>query len=150
MNKRIILLRHAESIEDVDPTLHNINTGRIAELTEEGKEKAHQLGKHLAAHILKTEPLLVFVSPTNRVTETWDIISTYFSFTLKVVTDHRIRNLNWGNITLENRSIIEAERYKAGVLNFTFPEGDHTPSYVSKKEEGVTEIKTEKTSIPPS
>jgi broad specificity phosphatase PhoE len=37
--------------------------------------------------------------------------------------------LDWGDITVENRAAIEAERYAVGVLNYAFPGGDNTPDY---------------------
>ncbi len=131
MLKRIILARHGQSSEDIDPTLHNINSGKIAVLTDKGKEQANQLGLNLKTKILQAERFNVYVSPALRAQETWMILSAQINPPIEVVTDSRIRNLNWGNITLENRATIEAQRYESGVLNFTFPEGDHTPDYIN-------------------
>ena len=142
MLKRIIVMRHGQSLEDIDPTMHNINNGKVAELTETGREQTNQLGLNLKDMIPKTEKFSVYVSPALRAQETWAILSTYIEPSHEVVTDSRIRNLNWGNITLENRAIVEAQRYKAGVLNFTFPEGDHTPDYVSSLNDFVESIVT--------
>ncbi len=140
MLKRIILTRHGQSLEDIDPTLHNINNGKIAELTDIGKEQANQLGLNLKNMIPQAENFNVYVSPALRAQETWAILSTHITPSQNAVTDSRIRNLNWGNITLENRATVEAQRYEAGVLNFTFPEGDHTPDYVSSLNDFIESV----------
>lgn len=142
MLKKIILVRHGQSLEDIDPTLHNIKNGKIAELTSTGKEQANQLGLNLRAKIPLTENFSVYMSPALRVQETWTILSNQINSPIEIVTDSRIRNLNWGNITSENRSSVEAQRYKSGVLNFTFPEGDHTPDYVSLLNDFIEKIIT--------
>jgi broad specificity phosphatase PhoE len=131
MTKRIILVRHGQSLEDIDPTMHNIKSGRVAELTEIGRSQVNELGLSLQEKLKRSDKLLVYVSPALRAQETWAILSTQIDSSVKVQTDQRIRNLNWGNITLENRATVEAQRYETGVLNFTFPEGDHTPDYVN-------------------
>ncbi len=130
MIKKIIITRHGESIEDIDPTLHNICDGKVAELTDTGKKQANQLGLNIKNKILPSEKYNVYVSTALRAQETWINISRKLHSPMEVVVDERIKNLNWGDITLENRALVEAQRYEAGVLNFTFPNGDHTPDYV--------------------
>ena len=49
----------------------------------------------------------------------------------KVIFEPRIRNLNWGSTTPFNVKEISQERYIAGVLHYQFPDGDHSPTFVS-------------------
>jgi broad specificity phosphatase PhoE len=96
MIKRIIITRHGESIEDIDPTLHNICNGKVAELTDKGKAQANQLGLSLKDRILPNEKYKVYVSTAFRAQETWVYISHKIHSPVEVVADPRIRNLNWG------------------------------------------------------
>jgi len=128
--KSIFLIRHAESPEDIDPTLHNINNDRGIPLTETGILQADNLGQQLSVRFFPENTIAVYLSPLRRVGETWNILAPYFPAPMIKEVDERLRNLDWGNVNLETRDQIEAERYKAGVLNYQFPGGDDTPKYV--------------------
>jgi broad specificity phosphatase PhoE len=41
-----------------------------------------------------------------------------------LATEHLIVKQNWGNVTIHNRTEIEKERYRAGVLRYQFPGGE--------------------------
>lgn len=138
--KSIALIRHAESLEDVDPTLHNVSDDSIVSLTEHGRSKARNIGEHLSRKISHEERVRVYLSTSHRARETWEIISEFIVPVMIPTVDGRIRNLNWGNITLETRSQIEAERYRAGVLYYQFPGGDNTPDYISAIGRFVSEV----------
>lgn len=129
--KSVFLIRHAESLEDVDPTLHVVKDEQVS-LTYQGKAQLLNLGETWAVRFASWDHLAVYLSPSKRVMESWDILSLYFPKPQTIEVDARIRNLNWGNTNMENRSQIEAERYKAGVLNYQFPGGDNSPEYVRK------------------
>lgn len=129
--KTIVLVRHAESLEDIDPTLHNISDDKSVMLTDHGKFQAREIGERLKREIFSTHNVKVFLSPSHRALETWRIICDTINPQSVPVVDRRIKNLNWGNITLATRVQIEAERYRAGVLYYQFPRGDNTPKYVS-------------------
>jgi len=75
---------------------------------------------------------LIYHSPSIRVKETAGIFIETLSklHPLEVKEEAAIRNLDWGKTTIENVKEVESERYRVGVLNFQFPEGDHTPTYV--------------------
>jgi broad specificity phosphatase PhoE len=128
--KSIFLTRHSESVEDVDPTLHVMIGGQTVPLTEIGIAQANILGQTLSARFASDDQIAVYLSPTYRVQETWRVLSAHLPIPQSLTTDQRIRNLNWGNVTLENRSQIEAERYKVGVLSYQFPGGDNSPEYI--------------------
>ncbi len=128
--KSILLIRHAESLEDVDPTIHNIADDSVVGLTEFGKIQATELGLWIVSKIGPSAKLKAVLSPSNRANEIWIGIASYFTNPVEGSVDERIRNLNWGNISLETRTIIEAERYAVGVLHYCFPGGTNTPEYV--------------------
>ena len=129
--KSIFLIRHAESVEDVDPTLHVVKDEEVS-LTDPGKAQLVDLGETWATRFASENNLEVYLSPSQRALETWQIFSPYFPNPQTIQMDSRIRNLNWGDTNIENRSQVEAERYKAGVLRYQFPGGDNTPNYVRK------------------
>lgn len=137
--KSIFLIRHAESLEDIDPTLHNVSDDQIITLTDHGVTQAEDLGKKLSDRFCVTDKLVAYISPSYRAITTWNTMSQHFPFMSSVYTDTRIRNLNWGNVTLETRAQIEQERYKAGVLNYHFPYGENTPEYVFNLDEFIAQ-----------
>ena len=129
--KSIFLIRHVESLEDVDPTLHTVkDKDNGVGITDQGRSQGMNLGETWAVRFTSENSLVVYLSPSFRVRETWDLLSPYFPKPQSIKVDKRIRNLDWGNTTLENRSRIEKERYEAGVLEYQFPGGDNTPEYV--------------------
>src|SRR3989338_4537959 len=139
--KSILLIRHGESLEDVDATLHTATDDQIS-LTNNGRIQARNFGETWSVRFTSDDTLAVYLSPSLRAREMWDILSKYFPKPLTIEVDERIRNLNWGSTTLENRSQIEAERYQVGVLHYQFPEGDNTPEYVRNIGELVRKVIT--------
>ena len=138
--KSILLIRHAESLEDVDPTMHNIADDSMVGLTEFGKIQAAELGLWIVSKVGPSAKLKAVLSPSNRANETWIGIAFYFVNPIEGSVDERIRNLNWGNISLETRAVVEAERYTVGVLHYCFNGGTNTPDYVRAIDEFVEEL----------
>jgi broad specificity phosphatase PhoE len=138
--KSVILIRHAESLEDVDPNIHNIADDNAIGLTEFGKTQAKEIGGWILSNLPSATKVKVVLSPSNRARETWQVISPIFTNITEVKTDERIRNLNWGNVTLETRASVEAERYAVGVLHYCFSGGTNTPEYVHAIDQFVDEV----------
>lgn len=134
--KSLLLIRHTESLEDVDPTLHTAQDSMIP-LTETGITQAKNLGETWSVLFTSQSTVTVYLSPSLRARSVWDILAAYFPPPLTLVVNERIRNLNWGSTSLQNRAQIEAERYETGVLNYQFPHGDNTPEYVRNINEFV-------------
>lgn len=137
--RSIWLVRHAESVEDIDPSMHGDIDDLKISLTSRGREQSREIGYRLAQDMSTSDPLWVFLSPSRRARETWSEIRKHTHDPHCVFVDGRIRNLNWGLTNKYNRHLIEADRYRVGVLNFQFPGGDHTPTYVSNIEAFVRE-----------
>ncbi len=130
--KEIILVRHAESVEDVDQNIHDVNDEKIG-LTAKGKKQSIQLSKKLIPIVSEYDEIKVFHSPSRRVRDTAHMILSQFNNNNNIDISEVgcIRNLNWGDTTLKNVHKISKERYDAGVLYYQFPNGDHTPTFVS-------------------
>ncbi len=137
--RNILLIRHVESLEDVNPSLHNIPHGHVVGLTSRGIEQARGLGIQLAKETGGVR-YRVYLSPSYRAQETWRILAEGLPPPEVTILEPRIRNLNWGTITPETRPSIEAERYRAGVLNYNFPGGDSTPAYVQDVDAFLSEV----------
>lgn len=136
-----LVIRHAQSTEDVNPSIHNLISDDEIKLTPLGIEQINNLGQYLSKYnTLNNRRNVIYLSPSKRAQETWIILERYLTGEKIIYTDHRIKNLNWGNINSENREQIEKERYKIGVLKYKFPGGDNTPDYVESINNFVKEI----------
>ncbi len=136
---RIIICRHAESLEDVDNSVYDVLNDLEIPLTERGREQARNFGALLAQLLNGNPDTRFFTSPGVRNVQTLKIV-------LPLLPDHINANVeieplivkqDWGNITAENRPGIEAERYKVGVLRYTFPTGESAASLIER----LTEFK---------
>lgn len=131
---RIIICRHAESLEDVDNSIYSQISDLNIPLTEKGKEQSKALAEQL--HELLKDSTLVqfFTSPGIRNIQTLDIVLPQLPENLEKVvnTEPLIVKQDWGHITLENRAEIEAERYKTGVLRYKFPTGESAESMIER------------------
>ncbi len=130
-NWKIIILRHGESEEDKNPNIKSA-VNDPAKLTQKGRQQVEVKLSELMYEYNKTSTHLIYHSPSARVKETAGIFIEALSklYPLEVKEEAAIRNLDWGKTTTENVREIERERYRVGVLNFQFPSGDHTPTYV--------------------
>lgn len=131
---RIIISRHAESLEDVDNTVYDVLNDLEIPLTERGREQAHNLGALLAQLLNGNPDVRFFSSPGVRNIQTLKIV-------LPLLPDHinahveiepLIVKQDWGQITAKNRSQIEIERYKIGVLRYTFPTGESAANLIER------------------
>jgi broad specificity phosphatase PhoE len=135
------MIRHAQSQEDVDPNVKNGRGDHQISITELGKRQASNTIKEIRRRLPARCSVQVYSSPSNRVLETARIVSSGFSDQESdIIIEPRIRNLDWGNVTQENLKEIERERYKAGVLHYQFPGGDHSPTFVRQIGEFVDEL----------
>ncbi len=138
--KSVFIVRHAESEEDVDPTLHNLTDDSKIGLTENGRRQIDSIVNKIALQV-RNRITITFVSPSFRANETCKLAAVHIPELNRVRRiDPRLRNLNWGAITLENRHIVEEERYKTGVLKYQFPSGDDSAVYARHIGEFVEEV----------
>jgi broad specificity phosphatase PhoE len=104
--KRIILLRHGESLGNVDDTSYaNIPDWKIP-LTRRGERQALHAAKDLS-NLLKGESIFCYCSPYKRATETWQIMqeSEYLNDIQVVGTreEPRIAEQQFGNFQVRTK-----------------------------------------------
>ena len=66
MLKRIFLVRHAQSEEDIDPCLHSVVPDRRISITTTGKKQALEIVGNLSQEINLYQRVKVITSPSNR------------------------------------------------------------------------------------
>jgi len=141
MLKKVLLVRHAQSEEDVNPNLRDRIADRRISITEEGRKQIAELVAALAPHVALYRRIRVYTSPSSRAGQTTSLFTASFPHTrFDVRQEERIRNLNWGGVTEKTIHEVEKERYRVGVLYFQFPNGDNTPEFVREIEAFVSEI----------
>ncbi len=144
MLRQVFLIRHAESGEDVNPNIRNEVSDNQISLTGIGVEQVNAMVERILPQLARYSRIKVFVSPSNRAVETLEAFISYFpDAEFDVVNEPRIRNLDWGNTTIENVREIERQRYEVGVLYFQFPGGDNTPEFVQNIQRFVDELQAE-------
>ncbi|MDB5239335.1 MAG: phosphoglycerate mutase-like protein [Candidatus Parcubacteria bacterium] len=136
MKPRIIICRHAESIEDVDNTIYSILDDLEIPLTENGRSQAANLGNILAQVLKNSTRVQFYTSPGVRNVQTLKEVIPRLpdSIAVNVEVEPLIVKQCWGKIDLTTRSSIEAERYRVGVLRYTFPQGESALSLISRLE----------------
>jgi hypothetical protein len=104
--KRIILLRHGESLGNLDETLYaEIPDWRIP-LTRRGERQAERAAKELHS-LVQNESLFTYCSPYTRTQETWKIMHEYLrgGNDLKLIgtrEEPRIAEQQFGNFQVSN------------------------------------------------
>jgi len=144
---RIIICRHAESLEDVDNTVYDVLSDLEIPLTEKGKEQARNFGALLAQLLNGNGDVRFYTSPGVRNVQTLKIVLPQLPdhINVRVEVESLIVKQDWGHIIAENRPGIEAERYKIGVLRYTFPTGESAAHLIERLTEFKEKIfKTQK------
>jgi 2,3-bisphosphoglycerate-dependent phosphoglycerate mutase len=72
---RILLVRHGESLGNVDPTIHATTADHAVPLSDRGREQAREVGRRIAAHLAEHDRRVrLWVSPYTRTRQTADAI----------------------------------------------------------------------------
>jgi broad specificity phosphatase PhoE len=113
---RLIICRHAESIEDVDNSIYDILDDLQIPLTEKGTEQAYDFGAVLAELLRDCGKVVLCTSPGVRNVQTMKIVTPMLpdNVDVQVEVEPLIVKQDWGTITAENRLGIESDRYKTG------------------------------------
>ncbi|MDQ5955695.1 MAG: hypothetical protein QG621_699 [Patescibacteria group bacterium] len=133
-NPRIIICRHAESLEDVDNNIYDTMRDLDIPLTEKGIQQARLFGGVLTQLLRRGRAIQFFTSPGVRNVQTLEIVVPMLpnGITVEVVEEPLIVKQDWGIITAENRPWIEADRYRTGVLRYTFPTGESAANLIAR------------------
>lgn len=122
---RITLVRHGESIGNVDRSVYDTTPDWRVPLTETGREQARALGRVLRERI--KSPLGVYTSSYRRAVETTSEILSQLPAPRFVREDPRLREQEWsGGPKAEGRTFadVEEERDAYGTFFYRFKHGE--------------------------
>ncbi len=131
--QKIIVMRHAESQEDVDKTVYAHTADLDVALSQRGEKQSIDVS-HTLSNILGKGSVHFYISPGLRLRQTYNLMTSRFpeylhhSFSVETL----ILKQYWGDVTVENRREIEIARYKEGVLVYRFPNGESGPQLVER------------------
>ena len=123
--KRIILVRHGESLGNIDKSIYSKLPDHRLPLTQKGKTQAEKCGKVLK-NITKDETCFFYVSPLFRTRETFREIRKSFNISPEVQREEpRIREQEWGHMRDEKEcKRIDKERDAFGPFYYRIPDGE--------------------------
>lgn len=127
--KRIFLLRHAESLGNIDETAYSRIPDSLMPITEKGWEQAQDAGA-LLQQVIQNERVNFFVSPYLRAQQTYEGIMMKLDGPTRGGRHYwreepRLREQDFGN--LQNAEAIkrcQQERGKFGTFYYRFPQGE--------------------------
>ena len=125
--KRIILVRHGESLGNANKDVYKDVPDHALPLTNLGQTQALAAGKRLHAIIGDTETIHFWVSPYKRTRETFMGCSRIFKpeQIVKAYESWGLREQDWGNFREKAATdILDAERDKYGATFYRFPNGE--------------------------
>ncbi len=131
--QKIIVMRHAESQEDVDKTVYAHTADLDIALSPRGEKQSVDIS-HTLSNILGKGRVHFYISPGLRLRQTYDLMTSRFpedvchGFSVETL----ILKQYWGDVTVENRREIEIARYKEGVLVYRFPNGESGQQLVDR------------------
>ncbi|RZU35096.1 broad specificity phosphatase PhoE [Streptomyces sp. BK022] len=121
--RRIVLVRHGESVGNVDDSVYEREPDHALALTDRGREQAEETGKHLR-EIFGDERVSVYVSPYRRTHETFDAFRLDPDL-IRVREEPRLREQDWGNWQeRDDVKLQKAYRDAYGHFFFRFPQGE--------------------------
>ncbi|MEU9925594.1 histidine phosphatase family protein [Streptomyces griseoluteus] len=121
--RRIVLVRHGESVGNVDDSVYEREPDHALALTDRGREQAEETGRHLR-EIFGDERVSVYVSPYRRTHETLDAFRLDPDL-IRVREEPRLREQDWGNWQeRDDVKLQKAYRDAYGHFFFRFPQGE--------------------------
>jgi broad specificity phosphatase PhoE len=142
---RIILLRHAESLGNVDELAYCRIPDHALPLTERGERQASAAGPVVRA-LLDGAPVAVYVSPYVRTTRTLELLALG-DLVERTVPEPRLREQDWGNLQdpLE-QEVQKQKRHEFGHFFYRLAHGesgadvdDRVASFLAELERRVEE-----------
>lgn len=122
---RIILIRHGESIGNIDKSVYSRLPDYKLPLSKNGKIQAEDCGKNLK-NITKNESCMFYVSPLWRTRETYQgIVNSFDKKSILNTEEPRIREQEWGHLkSVEECNRIDKERDEFGPFYYRIPNGE--------------------------
>ncbi|MET3805359.1 broad specificity phosphatase PhoE [Nakamurella sp. UYEF19] len=120
---RLILLRHGESIGNVDESAFCRVPDHTMELTDVGREQSREAGLRLR-EVIGPAPIDVFVSPYRRTWQTLELLGLQ-DRVRRVREEPRLREQDWGNLqTLADQVRQRRERDAFGHFFYRLASGE--------------------------
>ncbi len=117
---RIILLRHAESLGNVDELAYTRTPDHALPLTSVGEEQARKAGVEVRA--LLNGPVAAYVSPYVRALRTLSLLDVAVE---RTVPEPRLREQDWGNLQDPVEQEVEKrKRHEFGHFFYRLPHGE--------------------------
>jgi broad specificity phosphatase PhoE len=117
---RIILLRHAESLGNVDELAYTRTPDHALPLTSVGEEQARKAGVEVRA--LLHGPVAAYVSPYVRALRTFALLDVTVD---RMVPEPRLREQDWGNLQDPVEQEVEKrKRHEFGHFFYRLPHGE--------------------------
>lgn len=125
--RRIVLVRHGESMGNADDTVYEREPDHALALTERGWRQAEETGKRLR-EVFGQEQVSVYVSPYRRTHETLRAFSLN-SDLVRVREEPRLREQDWGNWQdRDDVQLQKAYRDAYGHFFYRFAQGSPAPT----------------------
>ncbi|MET0101462.1 MAG: histidine phosphatase family protein [Sedimenticola sp.] len=123
--KRIILVRHGESIGNIDKNLYAHTPDHAVSLTDKGREQARLAGQNIR-HLIRDESVYAYSSPWVRAAQTFEGIREEISQNIvRSIEDPRIREQDWGHYKEKAFLVKENEaRKEYGKFYFRLQDGE--------------------------
>jgi broad specificity phosphatase PhoE len=124
--QKLILIRHGQSLGNIDNKIYSQVPDNQINLSELGHEQAFQAGLSLKEIINKNDKTKFYVSPFLRTKQTFKEISAHFTEDqYTYIEDPRLREQEWGNYQESSQlDKIRVERRKVGKFYYRFPTGE--------------------------
>ncbi|MET8762486.1 histidine phosphatase family protein [Lentzea sp. NPDC004782] len=118
---RIILLRHGQSLGNVDELAYCRIPDHALPLTELGEQQARAAGATIR-QLVGDGPVAAYVSPYRRTRRTFDLLDVDAEL---IVTEPRVREQDWGNLQdPAEQEVLKHQRHAFGHFFFRLPNGE--------------------------
>lgn len=122
---QIILIRHGESLEDVNNNIYAEIADNDIPLTKNGISQVIKSGDKIRK-MIKGQKVHIFYGTAKRLVQSAKLLAksleAYFQITL--TQSALLKKQDWGSVTYLDRKNHEPERYKIGVLDYCYPNGE--------------------------
>ncbi|WP_130342335.1 histidine phosphatase family protein [Herbihabitans rhizosphaerae] len=120
---RIILLRHAESLGNVDELAYCRIPDHSLPLTDKGERQARAAGLKVGA-LIESDPVAAYVSPYVRTQRTLDLLGLD-DMIIRRVAEPRLREQDWGNLQdPEEQQTQKRKRHEFGPFFYRLAHGE--------------------------
>ncbi|GLZ34446.1 phosphoglycerate mutase [Lentzea sp. NBRC 105346] len=118
---RIILLRHGQSLGNVDELAYCRVPDHALPLTPLGERQARAVGPQVRA-LIGSSPVAVYVSPYKRTRRTLELLEVSAE---RIVAEPRLREQDWGNLQDPvQQEMLKHQRHAFGHFFFRLPNGE--------------------------